>query len=563
MEEKRGKQAEPALSGASCEMQEAFHGGKPDANRVYLYDSTLRDGSQARGVDFTLSDKLAIAKQLDKFGIDYIEGGWPGANPNDDAFFAEPPQTQAMITAFGMTRRAGRSAENDPGLSALLDVGTKGVCLVGKSWDFQVETALGIALSENVSMIADSIARVVAQGREAHFDSEHFFDGYKANPEYALACAKAAYEAGARWVILCDTNGGSMPHEVEAIVAEVAKHIPGENLGIHCHNDTEQAVANSLAAVRAGVRQVQGTINGIGERCGNANLVAIIPTLMLKMGLETGIPREKLPQLTKLSRFLDDRLNRAPNPHAAYVGTAAFAHKGGLHVSAMNKDSSTYEHIAPELVGNSRTILVSDKAGRSNILARMKELGLEDALESDHIDELVSEVKQRETQGFAYEDADASFELLVLRKQGNVPEFFEVDGYRVMDERRHNAKGELINIAEAVVKLKVDGEAVMTVAEGNGPVNALDKAMRRALGQKYPILNTMRLTDYKVRILTPSDATKAVTRVMIESRDERGNVWATIGVSPNVINASFMALYDSLTYLLLQEQRQWTRAGAA
>ncbi|MCH2548202.1 MAG: citramalate synthase [Alphaproteobacteria bacterium] len=526
------------------------------ANRVYLYDSTLRDGAQARGVDFTVSDKQAIARQLDKFGIDYIEGGWPGANPNDDAFFADLPETKAKVAAFGMTRRAGRSADNDPGLSALLDVGTPTICIVGKSWDFQVEMALNISKQENLSMIADSIARIVAQGREAVFDAEHFFDGYKANPEFALACIKAAYDAGARWIVLCDTNGGSLPHEVEQIIREITPHVAGENLGIHCHNDTENAVANSLAAVRAGARQVQGTLNGIGERCGNANLTAIIPTLMLKMGMETGVHVDKLPQLVQLSRFLDDRLNRAPNPHAAYVGSAAFAHKGGLHVSAMAKDSRTYEHIAPESVGNQRSILVSDKAGRSNILSRMKELGLEDALESEHIDELVAEIKRRETQGFAYEDADASFELLVRRRQGGVPQFFDIDGYRVMDERRHNAAGQLVNIAEAVVKLSIEGEAVMTVAEGNGPVNALDKAMRAALTKKYPAVTNMRLADYKVRILTPSDATKAVTRVMIESRDEKGNVWTTIGVSPNVINASFMALFDSITYLLMLERKQ-------
>jgi 2-isopropylmalate synthase len=525
-------------------------------NRVYLYDSTLRDGSQARGVDFTVSDKQAIARQLDKFGIDYIEGGWPGANPNDDAFFADLPKTKAKVSAFGMTRRAGRSADNDPGLSSLLDVGTGTVCLVGKSWDFQVEKALNITQEENLAMIADSIKRVVKQGREAVFDAEHFFDGYKANPDFALACIQAAYDAGAQWIVLCDTNGGSLPHEIDEIVRDITPHIPGDHLGIHCHNDTENAVANSLAAVRAGVRQVQGTINGIGERCGNANLIAIIPTLMLKMGMETGVAKEKLPQIMQLSRFLDDRLNRAPNPQAAYVGSSAFAHKGGLHVSAMAKDSRTYEHIPPESVGNQRSILVSDKAGRSNILSRMKELGLEDALESDHIDELVAEIKRRETQGFAYEDADASFELLVRRRQGVALNFFDIDGYRVMDERRHNAKGELVNVAEAVVKLRIDGEPVMTVAEGNGPVNALDKAMRAALTRKYKALEHMRLTDYKVRILTPSDATKAVTRVMIESRDDKGNVWTTIGVSPNVINASFMALFDSITYVLMQGRKK-------
>lgn len=523
-------------------------------NRIYLYDSTLRDGAQARGVDFTLADKQAIARQLDKFGIDYIEGGWPGANPNDDAFFADPPKTKARLSAFGMTRRAGRSAENDPGLSTLLDTGAGAICLVGKSWDFQVTKALGISKAENLRMIEESISRMVKAKREAVFDAEHFFDGYKANPDYALECVKAAYEAGARWVVLCDTNGGTLPHEIEAIVSAVTAHIPGESLGIHCHNDTDNAVANSLAAVRAGVRQVQGTLNGVGERCGNANLISIIPTLMLKMGYDTGIAPEKLTQITHLSRFLDDRLNRAGNPHAPYVGSAAFAHKGGLHVSAMAKDSSTYEHVPPETVGNKRSILVSDKAGRSNILARIAEMGMEDALEGEHIDALVAEIKKRETQGYAYEDADASFELLVRRKQGLVPEFYEITGYRVMDERRHNARGQLVNIAEAVVKLVVEGEEVMTVAEGNGPVNALDNALRRALSQKYKTLEQMRLTDYKVRILTPSDATKALTRVMIESRNEKGKIWNTIGVSPNVIDASFIALSDSITYMLLHRK---------
>lgn len=521
-------------------------------NRVYIYDSTLRDGAQSRGVDFSVSDKQAIARQLDKFGIDYIEGGWPGANPTDDAFFSDLPKTTAKVSAFGMTRRSGRSADNDPGLSTLLDTGVGTICLVGKSWDFQVTTALGISTDENLKMISESIARVVAQKREAVFDAEHFFDGYKANPAFALECVKAAYSAGARWVVLCDTNGGTLPDEIEKIVTEVAKHIPGDHLGIHCHNDTENAVANSLAAVRAGVRHVQGTINGIGERCGNANLISLIPTLALKMGYDVGIPHEKLRSLSQLSRFLDDRLNRTPNQHAPYVGSAAFAHKGGLHVSAMAKDTSTYEHIAPELVGNARAILVSDKAGRSNILTRLKELGLEDAVDADHIDALVAEIKSRESQGFAYEDADASFELLVRRKQGDFKEFFGVKGYRVQGERRYNDKGELVNVSDAVVKLWVDGEDAMSVAEGNGPVNALDSAIRKALYYKYNDISKMRLTDYKVRILTPSDATMAITRVMIESRDDEGHIWTTIGVSPNVIDASFMALYDSITYLLLK-----------
>lgn len=524
------------------------------SDRVYLYDSTLRDGAQARGVDFSLSDKLAIARELDKFGIDGIEGGWPGANPNDDAFFADAPKLKmAKLSAFGMTRRSGRSAENDPGLSALIESGAPSICLVGKSWDFQVETALGVSKKENLRMVSESLAHVIKKGREALFDAEHFFDGYKANPEYALEVIKAAYEAGVRWVVLCDTNGGSLPDEIERIVKEVTKYIPGERLGIHCHNDTENAVANSLAAVRAGARQVQGTVNGVGERCGNANLISIIPNLMLKMGMKTGVSKEHLKNLTHLSRFLDDRLNRTPNQHAAYVGSAAFAHKGGLHVSAMAKDSSTYEHINPATVGNERTILVSDKAGKANIIERLKQLGIRVQADSPEVSTLVSEIKQRETQGYAYEGADASFELLVRRTLGKVPDYFNIHSFRVLDERRWDAKGRLVTMSEATIKVEVGGELIMTVAEGNGPVNALDEALRKGLSSHYKTLKHIRLTDYKVRILTPGEGTKALTRVMIESRDDKGNVWNTIGVSPNVIDASFNALHDSITYKLFHD----------
>ncbi len=519
--------------------------------RVYLYDSTLRDGSQARGVDFSVSDKLAIAKALDNFGIDYIEGGWPGANPRDDQFFAAPPAlAKAQLCAFGMTRRAGRSAENDPSLSAVLAAETPAVCLVGKTWDFHIEKALEITAEENKRMIVDSIKLAVARGKQVSFDAEHFFDGFKANAPLALEMVQAAYDSGARWVVLCDTNGGTLPHEISAIVSEITKYIPGINLGIHCHNDTENAVANSLAAVQAGVRQVQGTINGIGERCGNANLISIIPNLMLKMGFETGV--DDLQKLTMLSRLVDDRLNRGANQHAAYVGASAFAHKGGLHVSAVSKDATSYEHIVPEIVGNERAILVSDKAGRANIVARLKQLGLENLANSDKIDELVAQVKTREEAGYAYEDAEASFELMVRRQLDHVPNFFDIISFRVMDERRWNAKGELITMSEAIIKLKINDEKIMQVGEGNGPVNALDGALRKALASHYPALQGLRLTDYKVRILTPQDGTKAVTRVLIETTDVDGKVWNTIGISPNVIDASFDALYDSVTYKLLR-----------
>jgi 2-isopropylmalate synthase len=521
-------------------------------DRIYLYDSTLRDGAQARGIDFTVADKQAIARELDKLGIDMIEGGWPGANPNDDKFFADLPKLKhATVSAFGMTRRSGRSAENDPGLSALLDSGVSAICLVGKSWSAQVEKTLGISKKENIRMVSDSLELIVAKKREALFDAEHFFDGYKSDPAFALDVVKAAYETGCRWVVLCDTNGGTLPYDIERIVAEVTKHIPGANLGIHCHNDTENAVANSLAAVRAGVRQIQGTLNGIGERCGNANLISIIPNLMLKMGFKTGISQEKLVHLTEVSRFLDDRLNRTANSHAAYVGSAAFAHKGGLHVSAMAKDSTSYEHIDPALVGNERTILVSDKAGKSNIIERLSQMGIKLAADHPGIAHLVSEVKNRETQGYAYEGAGASFELLVRRMLEQVPEFFTVQKFRVLDERGWNAKRQLVTVSEATIKLTVGDEEIMTVAEGNGPVNALDTALRKALIKKYPKVKDIMLTDYKVRILTPQEGTKALTRVMIESRDSKGHVWNTIGISPNIIDASFNALHDAITYKLL------------
>ena len=476
------------------------------------------------------------------------------ANPNDDAFFASPPKlTRARLSAFGMTRRAGRSAENDPALSALFESGAKSICIVGKSWDTQVKSALGISPAENLRMIAESIALVAKKKCEALYDAEHFFDGYKANPAYALDCLKAAADAGARWMVLCDTNGGSLPFEVEDIVTEVTKHIAGKHLGVHCHNDTDNAVANSLAAVRAGVRQVQGTINGIGERCGNANLISIIPNLMLKMGFKTGVSPEKLKTLTHVSRMVDDRIGRNPNQHAPYVGAAAFAHKGGLHVSAMSKDSTSYEHINPEKVGNERTILVSDKAGRANILDRLAQFGIKIKADDERVSALISEVKSREKMGYAYEGAEASFEMLARRRLGSVPEFFTVAGYRVIGERRYNAKGALVNISEATVKLLIDGEERLTASEGNGPVNALDGALRKALAKHYPLLKNIQLTDFKVRILDSNAGTKAITRVMIESQDDKGHHWTTLGVSENITDAAFDALIDSVTYRLMKK----------
>jgi 2-isopropylmalate synthase len=453
-----------------------------------------------------------------------------------------------------MTRRPDHSAANDPGLNALLTSAADAVCMVGKTWDFHVDVALGIGLNENVAMIADSVAHAKTRLGEALFDAEHFFDGYKANPEFALKCLKAAFDAGARWVVLCDTNGGTLPYEVSRIVAQVCDHIPGDHVGIHAHDDTGNAVANSLAAVEAGARQVQGTLNGLGERCGNANLVTLIPNLMLKYdgAFETGLADDELVHLTHVSRLLDELLNRAPDRHAAYVGEAAFAHKGGLHVSAVQKDPRTYEHVEPGIVGNSRHIVVSDQAGRSNILVRLAEAGIDIDAADKRIGRLVEDVKAREYEGYTYDGAEASFELLARRALGEVPRFYDVQSFRSEVERRFNARGELTTISQAVIKIEVAGEPSMQVAEGNGPVNALDAALRKALLPKFPELAKMRLVDFKVRILTPQQATAAVTRVMIESADETGHRWGTVGISPNIIDAAYAALDDAIVYKLLR-----------
>ena len=522
--------------------------------RVYLFDTTLRDGAQTQGVDFNPADKELIAQELDGIGIDYIEGGWPGANPTDDAFFENPPALgRARMCAFGMTRRPGRSADNDPGLAALLGAGTKAVVMVGKAWDFHVRVALDITPEENIAMIADSVRLAAGRTEEVIFDAEHFFDGYKANAAFAIDCLKAAYEAGARWIVLCDTNGGTLPHEVEDIIGKVIDHIPGSHLGIHAHNDTGNAVAISLAAVNAGVRHVQGSLNGLGERCGNANLITIIPSLVLKMGYETGVTDDDMGKLTHVSRLLDERLNRAPDRSAPYVGESAFAHKGGLHVSAVEKDPSTYEHIDPEKVGNRRHVVVSDQSGRSNILARFREIGIEIDPKDAKVTRLLETLKEREFDGYAYDGAEASFELLARRALGTVPDYFRCTSFRVLDERRWSDKGELITFSEATVKLDVAGESFMTVAEGNGPVNALDAALRKVLIPLYPGLEDLRLVDYKVRILTPSEGTRAVTRVMIESADKAGEHWSTVGVSGNIIDASYNALRDSIIFMLLRD----------
>ncbi len=399
-------------------------------------------------------------------------------------------------------------------------------------------------------MIADTIEHACTKSDDVMFDAEHFFDGYKANKDYAVNCLKAAYDAGAHWVVLCDTNGGTLPDEIERIVTEITQHIPGSNLGIHCHDDTGNAVANSLAAVRAGARQIQGTLNGLGERCGNANLVTLIPTLQLKMGYKTGLTDDDLTRLTHLSRMLDERLNRQPNRSAPYVGESAFAHKGGVHASAVEKNPATYEHIEPEKIGNRRHIVVSDQSGRSNILARFREAGIDIDPKDKRVAKLVETVKEQEFNGYAYDGAEASFELLARRALGAVPDYFHCTSFKVLDERRWNENGDLVTSSEATVKLDVQGESHMAVAEGNGPVNALDAAIRKVLSGIYPQLEDLRLVDYKVRILTPGAGTRAVTRVMIESADKNGEHWSTVGVSANIIDASYNALRDSIIYKL-------------
>jgi 2-isopropylmalate synthase len=527
--------------------------------RIYLFDTTLRDGQQTPGIDFSVEDKIVIARMLDEFGVDYVEGGYPGANPTDTAFFTERRTKKSAFVAFGMTKRAGVSASNDPGIAALLQSRSDAICYVAKSWDYHVRVALGCSNEENLESIASSVEAARAAGKEAMVDCEHFFDGYKANPDYALACARTAYEAGARWVVLCDTNGGTQPSEVREIVGKViAAGIPGENLGIHAHDDTGQAVANSLAAVEAGVRQVQGTLNGIGERCGNANLISIVPTLMLKPAFadrfETGISPEALEGISRLSRSFDELLNRAPEPQAPYVGASAFATKAGIHASALLKEPQTYEHVPPETVGNQRKVMVSDQGGKANFIAELKRRGIAVAKDDPRLDTLISVVKEREAQGYAYEGADASFELLARRTLGAVPTFFHVDSFRCMVERRYDANGNLKTVSEAIVKVVVDGEEKMSVAEGDGPVNALDIALRKDLGKFQDEIADLTLVDFKVRIL--NGGTEAITRVLIESHDSTGARWWTVGVSENIIDASFQALMDSIVYKLVKNREE-------
>ena len=530
--------------------------------RIYLYDTTLRDGQQTQGVQFSTEEKQIVAAMLDELGVDYIEGGWPGANPTDSEFFDAAPKTKAVMTAFGMTKRAGRSAENDDVLGAVMNANTPAVCLVGKTHDFHVRTALGISLDENIDNITASVAHIVASGREALFDAEHFFDGLKSNPDYTLRAAKAAFDAGARWVVLCDTNGGALPHDVrKGVKALIEAGVPGDHIGIHTHNDTENAVANSLVAVAAGARQIQGTLNGLGERCGNANLTTLIPTLMLKQpyarDFEIGVTQDALKGLRRVSRRLDEILNRVPHKQAAYVGTSAFAHKAGLHASAIAKDPTTYEHIDPALVGNTRIVPMSNQAGQSNLRERLSAMRLEVAKGEPALQRILDRVKEREAVGYTYDTAQASFEVLAREELGLMPEFFEVKRYRVTIERRRNKYNKVVSLSEAMVVIKVDGEKKLSVSESlgpdgsdQGPVNALSRALLKDLGRYAKHVDGIRLTDFKVRIT--NGGTEAVTRVIIDSEDAEGRMWSTVGVSANIVDASFDALVDAIRWKLVQ-----------
>ncbi|MEC7150647.1 MAG: citramalate synthase, partial [Pseudomonadota bacterium] len=468
--------------------------------------------------------------------------------------FSNPPNTKnSIFTAFGMTKKSGRSADNDQSLASIINANSSAVCIVGKTWDFHVKVALGIDNKENLKNIRETAEHFIKNKKEFLFDAEHFFDGYKANPNYALDCLKQAFDAGARWIVLCDTNGGTLPNEIREIVTNVSKSIPGKNLGIHAHNDTENAVANSLAAVECGARQIQGTINGLGERCGNANLMSIIPTLSLKKSFsdrfDINIKKDKLSSLTECSRLLDEILNRKPNKNMAYVGASAFSHKGGLHVSAVKKDPKTYEHVEPKLVGNHRNIIISNQAGRSNILSRLEKYGIKIDAKNSKIQKILDEVKDREFSGYSYDGADASFELLANRLLGKVPEYLKVKSYNVNISKSDNIK------TNANVVFLIDGKEISCDGEGNGPVNALDNAIRsnfKKVEKYYNFFSDLKLLDYKVRIL--NTGTEATTRVLIESTDKTGVSWFTVGVSPNIIEASFKALIDSLDYKLFKEK---------
>lgn len=526
-----------------------------DNRRVQLYDTTLRDGAQTAGIHFSAEDKKRIAHQLAEFGIDWIEGGWPGASPTDNQFFElmrDRAWSHSRLVAFGCTARPSNSISEDKGLHALINSGADAVCIFGKSWDLHVTTGLGITLEENLHLVQASIALLKQSMPTVMFDAEHFFDGYASNPEYAMQVLAAAAAGGADTLILCDTNGGSLPNQISSIIQEVVTQYPHLPIGIHAHNDSEMAVANSIAAVCSGVSHIQGTINGIGERCGNANLISVIPTLSLKLNIDCGIKQEQLKQLKSLSYFVNEMANRLPWLHQPYIGENAFAHKGGIHVSAIRKERSLYEHINPALVGNTQKVLISDQAGRSNILSKLQELEPEAGLDANDpiVAEAVQRIKELEATGYAFEGADASFQLLLRRAMGRFNRHFELIRFRVYDEKRgHHDVPE----SEATVQLKVGDRLLHTAAIGNGPVNAMDKAIRAALTDVYPNLKPMRLSDFKVRVLSTKEATEAGVRVLIESTDGITK-WSTVGVSTDVLEAAYRALNDAIEYKLLIDQ---------
>lgn len=517
---------------------------------IQIFDTTLRDGTQGEKVSLSAEDKFRIAKRLDEFGIDYIEGGWPGSNPKDMAFFEKAKEhtfAHTKIVAFGSTCRAGNEPENDPNLKALIDAETPAVSLFGKTWLLHVKEALKITPEENLELISGSIKYLKEHGKEVIYDAEHFFDGYKDNPEYALKTLKAAEEAGADVLVLCDTNGGTMTHEITKIVHEVRDDSINTPLGIHSHNDCELGVANAVAAVEAGAVHVQGTINGYGERCGNANLCSLLPNLQLKLGYSC-IPEDQMIHLSTLSKYVSELANVTPDYKQPYVGKSAFAHKGGVHVSAVMKNEQTYEHIKPDLVGNSRRVLLSDLSGKSNISYKSEELGFDFDKTSKEGSEIVTELKRLENEGYQFEAAEASFELLVKQQTGKTPDFFKLEGFRVIMER--NANGE--SRSEATIKVRVNDQVELSAAEGNGPVNALDAALRRALCEFYPEISEVHLQDYKVRVLNEKDGTGAKVRVLIDSAED-GTSWGTVGVSENIIDASWKALSEGIIYFLMNK----------
>ena len=523
-------------------------------NEIKLYDSTLRDGAQTKGVNFSLDDKIRIFNILSEIGLDYIEGGWPGANPTDDKFFKTvKPSRVSKLVAFGMMRKKGKSASNDPGLNSVLNSGVSAACLVGKAWDFQVKNALKVPLSENLDMISDSINYASSRLEEVMFDAEHFFDGFKDNSDYALSCLKRAHDSGAKWLILCDTNGGTLPFELKKILSEVKKIIPLENVGVHFHNDSDNATYNSIESIRNGVKQVQGTFNGLGERCGNANLVNVVANLVLKMDYDCKL-KKKIKKLTTVSRLIDETLNRQSVKNLPFVGSSAFAHKGGLHISAVEKNPKCYEHINPEKIGNERVLVVSNQSGKSNVINKLKKFDIDVKGKEKKILDFLELIKKQEFLGYAYDGAEASFELLAKRKFQNFKEFYSLESFEVSDKKTKDDKGKFLPFSKARVKIKVGRKNFDSEAKGNGPIHALDNALRKALENYYPNLKGLNLIDYKVRILTPQDGTKALVRVRIESSNDKQLTWSTIGVSYNVVDASYIALNDSITFHLLKSK---------